>query len=130
MTMNYEIGKRVRKIRLQKGISQEQFGELIGIKKAAVSKIENGDNSLSRSNLISICKQFNINEEWLLYGKGEMFIPTSRENEIRAFFENALSSDTDLAKIQRKFINTLISLDKEEWIVLDRFMKKYHFNQK
>ena len=130
MTMNYEIGKRVRKIRLQKGISQEQFGELIGIKKAAVSKIENGDNSLSRSNPISICKQFNINEEWLLYGKGEMFIPTSRENEIRAFFENAMSSDTDLAKIQRKFINTLISLDKEEWIVLDRFMKKYHFNQK
>lgn len=130
MTMNYEIGKRVRKIRLQKGISQEQFGELIGIKKAAVSKIENGDNSLSRSNLIYICKQFNINEEWLLYGKGEMFIPTSRENEIRAFFENAMSSDTDLAKIQRKFINTLISLDKEEWIVLDRFMKKYHFNQK
>lgn len=130
MTMNYEIGKRVRKIRLQKGISQEQFGELIGIKKAAVSKIENVDNSLSRSNLISICKQFNINEEWLLYGKGEMFIPTSRENEIRAFFENAMSSDTDLAKIQRKFINTLISLDKEEWIVLDRFMKKYHFNQK
>ena len=128
--MNYEIGKRVRKIRLQKGISQEQFGELIGIKKAAVSKIENVDNSLSRSNLISICKQFNINEEWLLYGKGEMFIPTSRENEIRAFFENAMSSDTDLAKIQRKFINTLISLDKEEWIVLDRFMKKYHFNQK
>lgn len=130
MTMNYEIGKRVRKIRLQKGISQEQFGELIGIKKAAVSKIENGDNSLSRNNLISIYKQFNINEEWLLYGKGEMFIPTSRENEIRAFFENAMSSDTDLAKIQRKFINTLISLDKEEWIVLDRFMKKYHFNQK
>lgn len=130
MTMNYEIGKRVRKVRLQKGISQEQFGELIGIKKAAVSKIENSDNSLSRSNLISICKQFNINEEWLLYGKGEMFIPTSRENEIRAFFENAMSSDTDLAKIQRKFINTLISLDKEEWIVLDRFMKKYHFNQK
>lgn len=65
-----------------------------------------------------------------IYGKGEMFIPESRENEIRAFFENALSSDTDLAKIQRKFINTLISLDKEEWIVLDRFMKKYHFNQK
>lgn len=117
--MNDEIGKRVRKIRLQKGISQEQFGELIGIKKAAVSKIGNGDNSLSRSNLISICKQFNINEEWLLYGKGEMFIPESRENEIRRFFENAMSSDTDLAKIQRKFINILISLDKEERIVLD-----------
>lgn len=127
--MNYEIGKRVRKIRLQKGISQEQFGELIGIKKAAVSKIENGDNSLSRSNLISICKQFNINEEWLLYGKGEMFIPESRENEIRRFFENAISSDSDIAKIQRKFISTLVSLDEEEWIVLDRFMKHYIYSK-
>lgn len=57
--MNDEIGKRVRKIRLQKGISQEKFGELIGIKKAAVSKIENGDNSLSRSNL-TIKKQSNF----------------------------------------------------------------------
>ena len=36
--MNYEIGKRVRKIRLQKGISQEQFGELIGIKKSSSIK--------------------------------------------------------------------------------------------
>lgn len=128
--MNYEIGKRVKKIRLQKGISQEKFGELIGIKKAAVSKIENGDNSLSKSNLIAICRQFNISEDWLLHGKGEMFIPESRENTIRKFFENAMSSDTDLAKIQRRFINTLISLDEEEWIVLDRFMKKYHFNKK
>ena len=128
--MNYEIGKRVKKIRLQKGISQEKCGELIGIKKAAVSKIENGDNSLSKSNLIAICRQFNISEDWLLHGKGEMFIPESRENTIRKFFENAMSSDTDLAKIQRRFINTLISLDEEEWIVLDRFMKKYHFNKK
>ena len=58
-----------------------------------------------------------------------MFIPESRENEIRRFFENAMSSDTDLAKIQRKFINTLISLDKEEWIVLDRFMKHYIYSK-
>lgn len=30
---------------------------------------------------------------------------------------------------QRKFISTLISLDEEEWFVLDRFMKKYHYNK-
>lgn len=127
--MNYEIGNRVRKVRLQKGISQEQFGELIGIKKAAVSKIENGENSLSKSNLISICRQFNVNKDWLLYGTGDMLIPQSKENEIRNFFENAISSDTDLAKIQRKFINTLISLDEEEWFTLDRFMKKYTYSK-
>ena len=127
--MSDEIGTRVKKVRLRKGISQEQFGEIIGINKAAVSKIENGENSLSKGNLLAICRQFNVNKEWLINGNGEMFTPKSKEDEIRNFFENAISSDSDIAKIQRKFISTLVSLDEEEWIVLDRFMKHYIYSK-
>lgn len=127
--MSDEIGTRVKKVRLRKGISQEQFGEIIGIKKAAVSKIENGENSLSKGNLLAICRQFNVNKEWLINGNGEMFTPKSKEDEIRNFFENAICSDSDIAKIQRKFISTLVSLDEEEWIVLDRFMKHYIYSK-
>ena len=129
ITMSDEIGTRVKKVRLRKGISQEHFGEIIGIKKAAVSKIENGENSLSKGNLLAICRQFNVNKEWLINGNGEMFTPKSKEDEIRNFFENAISSDSDIAKIQRKFISTLVSLDEEEWIVLDRFMKHYIYSK-
>ena len=129
ITMSDEIGTRVKKVRLRKGISQEQFGEIIGIKKAAVSKIENGENSLSKGNLLAICRQFNVNKEWLINGNGEMFTTKSKEDEIRNFFENAISSDSDIAKIQRKFISTLVSLDEEEWIVLDRFMKHYIYSK-
>ena len=127
--MSDEIGTRVKKVRLRKGISQEQFGEIIGIKKAAISKIENGENSLSKGNLLAICRQFNVNKEWLINGNGEMFTPKSKEDEIRNFFENAISSNSDIAKIQRKFISTLVSLDEEEWIVLDRFMKHYIYGK-
>lgn len=129
ITMSDEIGTRVKKVRLRKGISQEQFGEIIGIKKAAISKIENGENSLSKGNLLAICRQFNVNKEWLINGNGEMFTPKSKEDEIRNFFENAISSESDIAKIQRKFISTLVSLDEEEWIVLDRFMKHYIYSK-
>lgn len=129
ITMSDEIGTRVKKVRLRKGISQEQFGEIIGIKKAAVSKIENGENSLSTGNLLAICRQFNVNKEWLINGNGEMFTLKSKEDDIRNFFENAISSDSDIAKIQRKFISTLVSLDEEEWIVLDRFMKHYIYSK-
>lgn len=129
ITMSDEIGTRVKKVRLRKGISQEQFGEIIGIKKAAISKIENGENSLSKGNLLAICRQFNVNKEWLINGNGEMFTPKSKEDEIRNFFENAISSNSDIAKIQRKFISTLVSLDEEEWIVLDRFMKHYIYSK-
>lgn len=94
-----------------------------------MSKIENGENSLSKGNLLAICRQFNVNKEWLINGNGEMFTPKSKEDEIRNFFENAISSDSDIAKIQRKFISTLVSLDEEEWIVLDRFMKHYIYSK-
>ena len=55
--MDKEIGKRIKKIRLRKGLSQEKFGEIIGVKKAAISKIENGENSLSKRNLEYLVKK-------------------------------------------------------------------------
>ena len=126
-----EIKDRIRMIMEREKVPPRVFAETIGVQQSTLSHILNDRNKPSLEVVMKVHQTYNyVNLEWLLYGKGEMFIPESRENEIRAFFENALSSDTDLAKIQRKFINTLISLDKEEWIVLDRFMKKYHFNQK
>ena len=76
----------------------------------------------------TICYKFNINEDWIKTGLGDIFVAQSKDNEIRAFFESVISSDTDIAKIQKKFINSLISLDEEEWITIDRFMKKYFYN--
>ena len=47
------IGERVRKYRRQKGLSQEQLGELVGFSQSKISKIENGDwDSLSDLRLI------------------------------------------------------------------------------
>ena len=36
------IGNRIKKMRLEKGLTQEELGELLGVKKAAVQKYENG----------------------------------------------------------------------------------------
>ena len=50
----YLIGDKVRKYRRQKGLSQEQLGELVGFSQSKISKIENGDwDSLSDLRLIA-----------------------------------------------------------------------------
>ena len=47
-------GERVRKHRRQKGLSQEQLGELVGFSQSKISKIENGGwDSLSDLRLIA-----------------------------------------------------------------------------
>ena len=48
------IGDRIRALRRQRGLSQEQLGELVGFSQSKISKIENGDwDSLSDLGLIA-----------------------------------------------------------------------------
>lgn len=71
------IGDRIKEIRKELDKNQEEFGRLIGIGKTAVSKLEKGENSPSDQTVILICKEFNINEEWLRYGTEPMALPAS-----------------------------------------------------
>ena len=56
-------GDKVRKYRRQKGLSQEQLGELVGFSQSKISKIENGDwDSLSDLRLIAKALEVPIEE--------------------------------------------------------------------
>lgn len=67
-------GERVREVRKSFGLTLEKFGDRIGLKKNSVSQIENGKNELTDGNTLAICREYNVSEEWLRTGNGEMFI--------------------------------------------------------
>ena len=64
--------ERVKELRKARGMTLEQFGARIGIGKSAISDIENGRRPLTKQNRLSICREFNIREEWLRDGDGNM----------------------------------------------------------
>lgn len=66
--------ERVRAIRKAKNLTLERFGAAVGVQKSAISKIERGENSVSDQIRLSICRAFDVNENWLRTGKGEMFL--------------------------------------------------------
>ena len=68
------MNKRVKEIRKALDLTMEKFGARLGVKKNTISQIESGKNGLTDQMLRSICREFNVNEEWLRYGRGEMFI--------------------------------------------------------
>ena len=72
MTQN----ERVKEVRKTLGLTLEKFGDRLGIKKAAVSKIEKGENSLTDANIKAICREFSVDYMWLTTGEGEMFVET------------------------------------------------------
>lgn len=69
---------RIKSVRQKKKLSQEQFGNKLGITKSSVSLLESGKNSPSEQTIRLICSEFNVNEDWLRTGAGgdeNMFIP-------------------------------------------------------
>lgn len=70
------MNKRIRELRKKLNLTMEKFGGRLGVGKTAISKIEKGDNSLTDQMFKSICREFNVNEEWLRSGYGDMFNPS------------------------------------------------------
>ena len=73
-------GDRFKKIRTELRLSQDDFGEKIGLSKSAVSAVENNKSFVSVEILRSLFMDMNINLNWLVVGNGEMYNPPEYED--------------------------------------------------
>lgn len=111
-------GERIKEIRSSLSFTLEKFGEKLGVGKTAISKIENGDRSLTDQMLKSVCREYNVNENWLRTGEGEMFNPVSRNDDLARLTKNLLNEESDSFK--NRFISMLANLTEDEWELLER----------
>lgn len=117
------MNERVKELRTALGLSAEKFGGKIGVTRSAISKMELGVCNISEQSIISICREFNVNEEWLRNGTGEMFNDLSQDEELAYIVGQALPQADDFVK------NTFIALGRlsqeftaEEWQVVKKFV--------
>lgn len=67
------IGDRIKRVRKYLDLTQREFGERIGLKGNTIAQYELGRNNPVDSALSLMIREYNINEEWLRTGEGEMF---------------------------------------------------------
>ncbi len=108
---------RIKELRKKLGLTLEKFGERLGVKKAAVSKWENGDN-ITDQMFKSICREFNVSEEWLRTGGGEMFV-SNTGNEL-----DALVKKYNLSHGVYIFIEKLVNSQPETQNAIVEFVKE------
>lgn len=88
------VHDRIKEIRISLGLNQSDFGNKIGLGQAGVSALEKGIRGITDRNIQLICEKFNVNEEWLRNGEGEMFLDVSEEDEfMKAATELRISGD-------------------------------------
>lgn len=68
------MNERIRELRKSLNLTMKKFGQRIGISEGAVSNIEKGNRNVTEQMFKSVCREFNVNEEWLRNGTGSMFV--------------------------------------------------------
>lgn len=113
------MNERIKQLRKELGLTLEKFGEKIGVTKQTVSRIENGINNVTDQMFKSICREFNVNENWLRTGEGDMFVQLSRDERVADIVKKALASDDEF------IINTFTALGQltpAEWDLVKKFI--------
>ena len=64
-----EFGLRIAKLRTQRGLSQQQLAQMLGVKRSVVSYYESGDRLPSFDVLIMLSKVFSVSTDYLLTGQ-------------------------------------------------------------
>lgn len=117
--------ERLKKLRKALNLTQQQFADRIGIKRNSFANYETGRNTPIDAIIVSICREFNVNEDWLRYGTGgpdNMFLPEDRENEIARMVRGLLSEEANSFK--NRFITMLAGLSASDWERLEQEAKK------
>lgn len=111
--------ERVRELRKTLGLTLEKFGERLGVKKNAISAIENGRNSLTDQMTKAICREFGVDYIWLTTGEGEMFVDT--DDDFIERIDRIMAGEDEARKNLFKF---MLELSDDDIAALDRLMKK------
>lgn len=111
------MNERIKKLRKELNLTLEKFGERLGIQKATLSKIENGTVSITERNIAAICREFNVNENWLRTGEGDIHIQISEEDELMQWAGKVLSKQS--SDFQYRFVKMLMGLTEEQWQVFE-----------
>lgn len=112
---------RLKELRKALNLTQQKFADKLGVKQNTIAQYEMGRNDPSDAVIISICREFNVSEDWLRNGEGEMFIPMTLDEEIASFI-GGIQADIE-PTFKKRFVSALAKLSPEEWKTIEHIMR-------
>ena len=112
------ISERIARLIDVSEMTKTDFASKLNVTQAYISKITNKGSIPSDRLIEDICEKFNVNENWLRTGEGEMFIELSRDEQIAEFVGRTLSTESESFK--KRFIAMLAKLDESDWETLEK----------
>lgn len=116
------MNERIKKIRKTLGLTQQEFADVIGIKRNTFSQYEIGRNEPIDAVINLICREFDVNENWLRTGEGEMFIEKTKDEQITEMLVNIQLAGEE--SFQHRLAAAFSAFNADDWKEIERLYNK------
>ncbi len=113
-----DISERIKEIRKKSGLTQMEFGKQLGIAGNTVTTYETGVRIPSDAIYKSICREFNVNEEWLRTGQGDKYNINTTTDYL---YGKAMAKNNNF---QMRLLNAILQLDDDELELIEKLIEK------
>ena len=110
------MNERLKQLRKALQLNQVDFGAKLSLTGSAISRYESGVNAMADNIVLLICREFDVNEEWLRYGTGSMFSQKNMD------LIEQLSDKYDLGLYGRQLLETYLELSDSDKRAVERFV--------
>lgn len=125
------INERIARCIDESHITKTAFAKRINVSQSHISRLAAGETQPSDRTIADICREFNVNEEWLRTGNGEMYIKKLPTDEVAEYVETLLDNPDDpFADLIVGMMKTYYELDEKSKAVARAFFQKLKDNIK
>lgn len=114
------MNERLKKLRKELELTQQEFAGRLGISRNNIASYETNKSEMGASVISLICREFNVSENWLRDGTGDMFLEQTRDEQIAKFIGGIQSIDDDSFK--KRLISMLSEMTEDEWGLLENMV--------
>lgn len=116
------MADRISKVIRDKEKTKTAFSDRINVSQAFVSQMCSGLKVPSDRTIADICREYDVNEEWLRTGQGDPYVQLSRDEELAQFFGNVMKGEDP--DFRRRLLSVMSRLTTDEWALLERMAWK------
>lgn len=114
------MNKRFKQIREELNLTTRTFAEKLNLSASSITNIEKGRRNITNRIITDVCREFNVNEQWLRTGEGDMF------NIDETFSLDTFVRQRGMSDLELDILKLYLSLDKETRAqVLQHFKQKF-----
>lgn len=114
------MNERIKAVRKAMGLTQQAMADALNLKRNTIGAYEVGVITPSDRTIADICQKYNVDENWLRTGEGDMFMPCNRRDELAAYMGKIIGGKcTDM---EEAVIAAMARTSVEGWKLIEKFL--------